>query len=189
MDPSPKAIINTMRYPIDCAGPMLDVAIDSARHEIAAVGCAVLKGFVRRDVIPELIAECERVAPQARRNFNCTNVYFTADRAGLPAEHPLRRFYDRSNAFVPADSARRARRVAFARNSGALVFLRGGIDRKNFWQLNPQTGTERQLTDLPASFVIGDFDVSPDGAEIVFDRVQENSSVVLIERAKESDTH
>jgi serine/threonine protein kinase/Tol biopolymer transport system component len=82
-----------------------------------------------------------------------------------------------------------ARRVAFARNSGALVFLRGAIDRKDFWQLNPQTGAERQLTDLPASFVIGDFDVSPDGAEIVFERVQESSSVVLIERAKESDTH
>jgi hypothetical protein len=65
-----------------------------------------------------------------------------------------------------------------------LVFLRGGIDRKDFWQLNPQTGTERQLTDLPASFVIGDFDVSPDGGEIVFDRVQESSSVVLIERAE-----
>jgi Tol biopolymer transport system component len=82
-----------------------------------------------------------------------------------------------------------ARRVAFARNSGSLLFLRGGIDRKDFWQLNPQTGAEDQLTDLPASFVIGDFDVSPDGAEIIFDRVQESSSIVLIERARESDTH
>jgi Tol biopolymer transport system component len=82
-----------------------------------------------------------------------------------------------------------ARRVAFARNSGSLVFLRGAIDRKDFWQLNPQTGAERQLTDLPAGFVIGDFDVSPDGAEIVFDRVQESSSVVLIERGKGSDAN
>jgi serine/threonine protein kinase/Tol biopolymer transport system component len=82
-----------------------------------------------------------------------------------------------------------ARRVAFVRNSGVLVFLRGGIDRKDFWQLNPQTGAELQLTDLPASFVIGDFDVSPDGTEIIFDRVQESSSVVLIERAQESDSH
>jgi serine/threonine protein kinase/Tol biopolymer transport system component len=82
-----------------------------------------------------------------------------------------------------------ARRVAFARNSGSLVFLRGAIDRKDFWQLNLQTGAERQLTDLPAGFVIGDFDVSPDGTEIVFDRVQGNSSVVLIERTKESDAN
>ncbi|MBV8144501.1 MAG: serine/threonine-protein kinase, partial [Gammaproteobacteria bacterium] len=79
-----------------------------------------------------------------------------------------------------------ARRVAFARDSGALVFLRGAIDRKDFWQFNPLTGTERQLTDLPAGIVIGDFDVSPDGAEIVFNRVQESSSVVIIERPTES---
>jgi Tol biopolymer transport system component len=74
-----------------------------------------------------------------------------------------------------------ARRVAFSRNSGSLVILRGGIDRKDFWQLDPQTGAERQLTDLPSSFVIGDFDVSPDGTEIIFERVQESSSIALIE--------
>ena len=68
------------------------------------------------------------------------------------------------------------------------IFLRGAIDRKDFWQLNPRTGTERQLTELPGGFTIGDFDVSPDGAEIVFDRVQESSSVVLIERTQESET-
>ena len=79
---------------------------------------------------------------------------------------------------------RGARRVAFAPNSGSLVILRGEIAHKNFWLLNPQTGTERQLTDLPSSFVIGDFDVSPDGTEIIFDRVQDSSSIALIERAR-----
>jgi serine/threonine protein kinase/Tol biopolymer transport system component len=79
---------------------------------------------------------------------------------------------------------RGARRVAFAPNSGSLVILRGEMAHKNFWLLNPLTGAERQLTDLPSSFVIGDFDVSPDGAEIVFDRLQESSSIALIERAR-----
>jgi serine/threonine protein kinase/Tol biopolymer transport system component len=79
---------------------------------------------------------------------------------------------------------RGARRVAFAPKSGSLVILRGEIAHKNFWMLNPQTGAERQLTDLPSSFVIGDFDVSPDGTEIIFDRVQDSSSIALIERAR-----
>ena len=79
---------------------------------------------------------------------------------------------------------RGARRVAFAPNSGSLVILRGEIAHKNFWLLNPQTGAERQLTDLPSSIVIGDFDVSPDGTEIIFDRVQDSSSIALIERAR-----
>jgi Tol biopolymer transport system component len=74
-----------------------------------------------------------------------------------------------------------ARRVAFSQSSGSLVMLRGGIDRKDFWRLDPQTGAEHQLTDLPSSFVIGDFDVSPDGTEIIFERVQESSSIALIE--------
>jgi Tol biopolymer transport system component len=79
---------------------------------------------------------------------------------------------------------RGARRVAFARNSGSLVILRGGVGHKNFWMWNPQTGAERQLTDLPSKFEIGDFDVSPDAAQIVFDRVQDSSSIALFERSK-----
>ena len=51
-------------------------------------------------------------------------------------------------------------------HSGLLVILRGDISHKNFWQLNPSSGVERQLTDLSANFAIGDFDVSPDGTEI-----------------------
>jgi Tol biopolymer transport system component len=75
-----------------------------------------------------------------------------------------------------------ARRVAFAHESGSLVFLRGGIGRKDLWQLNLQAGAQHQLTALPSGFVITDFDVSPDGTEIVFERIEESSRVVLIER-------
>jgi Tol biopolymer transport system component len=76
---------------------------------------------------------------------------------------------------------RGARRVAFARDLGLLVIIRGEMGHKNFWQLDPKTGAERQLTDLPSKFAIGDFDVSPEGKEIVFDRVQDTSSIALLE--------
>ncbi|MCO4778022.1 MAG: hypothetical protein KC450_10690, partial [Lentibacter algarum] len=38
------------------------------------------------------------------RSFNRTNAYFTKDDPDLPADHPKRQFFDRSNAFIPADN-------------------------------------------------------------------------------------
>jgi len=78
---------------------------------------------------------------------------------------------------------RGARRVAFAQKTGSLVILRGEVAHKNFWLLDPKTGAEHQLTDLPSNFAIGDFDVSPDGTEIIFDRAHDSSNIALIERA------
>jgi hypothetical protein len=101
---NPLPLIDSERYPLDRGLAALDAVIQSARRDIAACGCAVLKGFVRREAIPALVAECDRVAPQGHRNYCRTNVYFTADRPELPPEHPQRRFYERSNAFVPADN-------------------------------------------------------------------------------------
>jgi hypothetical protein len=60
--------------------------------------------------------------------------------------------------------------------------LKGEIERKNFWLIDLASGEERQLTDFGTEFVIDDFDVSADG-EIVFDRVREESDVVVIEVA------
>ena len=91
------------RYPIDRPGPQRDAVAATARAAIESVGCAVLKGFLRPEHLPSVVAECECAARFGHRNFNRTNPYFTADRADLPDSHPLRRFYDRSNAFVPAD--------------------------------------------------------------------------------------
>lgn len=77
---------------------------------------------------------------------------------------------------------RGARRVVFLRDGHTLVVLRGEIGHKDFWRIDLKTGGEQRLTQLPADFVIRDFDVSADGSEIVFDRVQENSHIALIER-------
>jgi len=92
------------RYPIHLPGPARDAVIAGLRAAIDADGCAVLKGFVRPERIADLVAECDLVAGHGHRNFNRTNPYFTQDRPDLPTQHPLRRFYDRSNAFVPADN-------------------------------------------------------------------------------------
>jgi Tol biopolymer transport system component len=78
---------------------------------------------------------------------------------------------------------RGARRVAFFRDPQTLLILGGEIGHKNFWLLDLRTGARHILAELPADFVIRDFDVSPTGSEIVFDRVQMNSDLVLIERA------
>jgi Tol biopolymer transport system component len=76
---------------------------------------------------------------------------------------------------------RGARHLAFLSGGRALVVLRGDIQHKNLWLMDLQTGAERQLTNLPGDFDIHDFDISPDGREVVLERVQERSDVVLLD--------
>ena len=76
---------------------------------------------------------------------------------------------------------RGARHLAFLPGGRALVFLRGEIQHKNLWLIDLETGAERQLTNLPPDFDIRDFDISPDGREVVLERVQERSDVVLLD--------
>jgi Tol biopolymer transport system component len=76
---------------------------------------------------------------------------------------------------------RGARHLTFLPGGRALVFLRGDIQHKNLWLIDLATRAERQLTDLPPDFDIRDFDISPDGREVVLERVQERSNVVLLD--------
>jgi len=76
---------------------------------------------------------------------------------------------------------RGARHLAFLNGGRALVFLRGEIQQKDLWQMDLETGTERQLTHFAPDFHIRDFDISQDGREVVLERVQERSDVVLLD--------
>jgi Tol biopolymer transport system component len=76
---------------------------------------------------------------------------------------------------------RGARHLAILPGGRALVLLRGEIQHKNLWLIDLQTGAEHQLTNLTANFDIRDFDISPDGREVVLERVQELSNVVLLD--------
>ena len=96
--------VDLIKYPIHEVGPVRKALINESNLAIKDDGCVVLKGFVKQERISELVAECDRVESQGHRNFTRTNPYFLSDREDLPLTHPLRRFYDRSNAFVPADN-------------------------------------------------------------------------------------
>jgi Tol biopolymer transport system component len=71
--------------------------------------------------------------------------------------------------------------VAFLRSGRSLVLLRGEILHKDLWLVDLGTGAEGQLTNLPQDFNVRDFDISPDGRELVLDRQQEHSEVVLVD--------
>jgi Tol biopolymer transport system component len=76
---------------------------------------------------------------------------------------------------------RGARHMKFLSQGHELVFLRGEIAHKDLWLMDLSTGTEQQLTHLPADFNIGDFDISPDGRQVILERVQERSDIVLLD--------
>jgi hypothetical protein len=78
--------------------------LETVRADLERDGCAVLKGFLTADGVAALTAEAESVSEQGHRSFNRTNAYFTKDDPDLPADHPKRQFFDRSNAFIPADN-------------------------------------------------------------------------------------
>ena len=76
---------------------------------------------------------------------------------------------------------RGARHVAFFPGGRSLVVMRGELRHGNLWAIDLETGAERQLTNFGPGFAIRDFDVAPDGREIVVEQVQEHSDIVLLE--------
>ncbi len=90
------------------------------------------------------------------------------------AAHPL----------PPLTLTRGARHFVFLPGGRGLVFMRGEIRHKDLWLINLETGAERQLTNLPPDFDIRDFDISPDGREVVLERMQDRSDVVLLDLSR-----
>ena len=76
----------------------------------------------------------------------------------------------------------RGARVAFGRRDREIIVLRGEISHKNFWTIDLDSGAERQLTQFGPGFNIQDFDLTADGKQIVFDRLEESSTIAVIDR-------
>jgi Tol biopolymer transport system component/DNA-binding winged helix-turn-helix (wHTH) protein len=83
----------------------------------------------------------------------------------------------------PLVLSRGSRRLDFL-SEQQLVVLKGDLSQKELWTINLQSGAERRLTDLGRGPLVQDFDISNDAREIVFDRVREESDIVLMELAE-----
>ena len=82
----------------------------------------------------------------------------------------------------PAINVRRdGRRARFLPNGKGLVYMQGPLASQDFWLLDLDTRRRRPLTHLTDPSAMLTFDVAPDGKSIVFDRVRENSDIVLID--------
>jgi Tol biopolymer transport system component len=87
---------------------------------------------------------------------------------------------------LPEIALRRSgERVRFLPDGKSLVYMQGLSASQDFWLLDLADMKSRPLTRLQNRATMRAFDISPDGKQIVFDRLRENSDVVLIDLPKE----
>lgn len=122
-------LIDYDRYPIAAPGSERDAVIAKVRTSLRNDGCAVLKGFLTPTGIDASVEEADGVSQNGHQSYSRTNPYFTLDDPSLPKDDPRRRFFDRSNAFIPADNFRSdgALRTIFD-SAGFDDFIRNCLD-------------------------------------------------------------
>ena len=59
--------------------------------------------------------------------------------------------------------------------------MQGKGSSADFWLLDLATMKSRPLTRLDNTAAMRTFDITPDGTQIVFDRLRKNSDIVLID--------
>ena len=85
--------------------------------------------------------------------------------------------------YVRAPAARAPRQsYRFMPDGKTLVYMPAQTANKEFWALNISTGMTRRIVSLNTHDEIRAFDITADGTQIVFDRLRENSDIVLIDR-------
>jgi Tol biopolymer transport system component len=101
--------------------------------------------------------------------------------APLLAVHP-----DGSRVELPHISLRRlGEHVRFSPDGKSLIYMQGLLASQDFWLLDLASMKSRPLTKLQNRAAMRTFDVTSDGKQIVFDRLRENSQVVMIDLPKE----
>jgi len=101
--------------------------------------------------------------------------------APLLAVHP-----DGTSVELPKISLRRlGERVRFLPDGKSLIYMQGLLASQDFWLLDLASMKSRPLTRLENRATMRTFDITSDGKQIVFDRLRENSHVVMIDLPKE----
>jgi hypothetical protein len=78
--------------------------------------------------------------------------------------------------FVPG-----RKELVFIKEGSSSPAPGAGFRNWNFYWIDLVTGRERQMTDLKPGYLRQSFDILPDGKQIIFDRVRENSNIVLMD--------
>jgi Tol biopolymer transport system component len=79
---------------------------------------------------------------------------------------------------------REGERARFLPDGKGLIYMQGLLPLQDFWLLDLATKKTRPLTRLSNNAAMRTFDITPDGKQIVFDRLRENSDIVLIDLPK-----
>jgi hypothetical protein len=96
--------VDTARYPLHAPhDPALETAIAQAREDLDREGCAVLRGFLRPEVLEQARRESAAMAEKSFFNTARVNAYFTADDPAVPEDDPRRLFMTRTSGFVTRD--------------------------------------------------------------------------------------
>ncbi len=136
MNPKAQDYIDLHHYPI--VRPDSDVfksILQNIQSELAQDGCSVVKGFVRKCCLPYLVAESDHAAPHGHASHSRTNAYFTKDDENLSKDHPARQFFERSNAFIPADNFGEGSALrAIYEWQPFFEFIRRALDEDKFYR-------------------------------------------------------
>lgn len=83
----------------------------------------------------------------------------------------------------PIRSSAGGERFRFLPNGKGLIYMDSGgaFQGQNFYLFDLATKTTRRLTKLDDSMTMRTFDISPDGKQIIFDRMRENSDIIAID--------
>jgi serine/threonine protein kinase/Tol biopolymer transport system component len=93
---------------------------------------------------------------------------------------------DGTSVKLPEISLRRlGEHVRFSPDGKSLIYMQGLLASQDFWLLDLASMKSRPLTRLQNRAAMRTFDVTSDGKQIVFDRLRENSQVVMIDLANQ----